>query len=155
MKLHEEFKLYENMWESEHEDIPATSSLEVALGAHKNNKIVEKKGVSHIEAYKALVKILKTLSDEDMYDLNIYWIADDKAPGDGEADVILNVDGATVLIEMGEDPDDSEYIYTGGIANPANRLVGPDAYDPEDLGLPKYAYDFIVGLLDINPDVVD
>jgi hypothetical protein len=74
-KLHEEFKLYENMWEddymSESNDMPKTSSLEVILGTYKGNKIVDRKGISYIEAYKELVKTLKTLSDTDMYDLFI------------------------------------------------------------------------------------
>jgi hypothetical protein len=152
-KLHEEFKLYENMWESN--DGPKTSSLEVILGTYKGNKIVDLKGVSHIEAYKELVKTLKTLSDKDMYDLFIYWVAD-KMPGDKDADVILIVDAATTLIdEMGEDPDDSGNGYEGGVANPANRLVLPYTYSPEDLGLPRYAYDFVEGLLDVNPGDVN
>jgi hypothetical protein len=150
MKLHEEFKLFENMWESN--DAPKTSSLEVILGTYKGNKIVDLKGVSHIEAYKELVKTLKTLSDKDMYDLFIGWAADDKTPGDGMADAIVIVDAATTLIEMGEDSDDVKYSYEGGLANPANRLVLPFAYYPEDLGLPKYAYDVIEGLLDVVPE---
>jgi hypothetical protein len=103
MKLHEEFKLFEDMWELEdYIEVPKTSSLEIALDTYKGKKIVDKKGVPHIEAYKELVKTLKTLTDKDMYDLAIFWDAD-KMPGDRGADVILTVDAATTLIdEMGE-----------------------------------------------------
>lgn len=151
-KLHEEFKLYEDIWEIDDTKIvPKTSSLWIALNTYKGNTIVDKKGVPHIEAYKELVKTLKTLSDKDTYDLFINWTADAKTPGDGEADVILGVDAATTLIDMGEDPDENNNGYEGGLANPANRLVLPCAYLPEDLGLPTDAYDFIEGLLDIYP----
>jgi hypothetical protein len=156
MKLHEEFKLFEDMWEDDYEleskDMPKTSSLRVAVGTYNGTKIVDKKGVPHIEAYKTLVKTLKTLPERDAYDLFIGWEADDKTPGDRKADTIVIVDAATTLIEMGEDSDDVKYSYEGGLANPANRLVLPFAYYPEDLGLPKYAYDVIEGLLDVVPE---
>ncbi len=133
-------------------DTPKTSTLEVYLGARQSNKIVDKKGIPHIEAYKELVKTIKSLSDKDMYDLDIWWTLDGKTPGDQEGDAVLYVDGATIAVESGADPDDCDNGYEGGIANPANRFVLPYACDPEDLGLPHYAYNFIESLLDVLTD---
>lgn len=150
MKLQEEFKLFESMWDEE--VAPKTSTLEVYIGARKGNKIVDKKGVSHMEAYKELVKTIKGLSTEDMYELDIWWMADSKMPGDKQGDAILYVDGATVSIEeVGEDPNNfNGNGFSGGITNPANRLILTYAYEAEELGLPRYAYDYIEGLLDVD-----
>ena len=150
MRLQEEFKLFESMWDEE--VAPKTSTLEVHIGARKGNKIVDKKGVSHMEAYKELVKTIKGLSAEDMYELDIWWMADSEMPGDKQGDAILYVDGATVSIEeVGEDPNNfNGNGFSGGITNPANRLILTYAYEAEELGLPRYAYDYIEGLLDVD-----
>jgi hypothetical protein len=149
MKLQEEFKLFERMWDGE--IVPKTSTLEIHTGAHKGNKIVDKQGVPHIEAYKELVKTLKGLPAEDMYELDIWWMLDKNAPGDKAGDAVLYVDAATTAIEeIGVSPDECSNGYSGGQANPANRLVFACGYDAEELGLPRYAYDYIEGLLDVD-----
>jgi hypothetical protein len=149
MKLHEDFKLFENMWDEE--VVPGTSTLEVFVGTYKGKKIVDKKGVSHIEAYRELVKTIKGMSTEDMYDLAIFWTLDKNAPGDKDGDAVLYVDAATTAIEeIGVSADECSGGYSGGQANPANRLVFACGYDAEELGLPRYAYDYIEGLLDVD-----
>ena len=150
MKLQEEFKLFESMWEWQ--PVPDTSTLEVFVGTYHGKKIVDKKGVPHIEAYKELVKTLKGISIDDMYDLAIFWTLDDKTLGDKEGDSILYVDAASTAIEeMGIDADKCGNGYSGG---QANRLVFACGFKAEELGLPRYAYDYIEGLLDVDTKAV-
>ena len=60
MKLHEEFKLFEDMWEDDYAaEVPATSSVQVSLNGWKGEKILDKKCVPHKEAYEALLKTLE------------------------------------------------------------------------------------------------
>ncbi len=143
MKLHEEFKLFEEMWEDDfNSNECGTSSIEVGLDGYQGEKLLNKAGIPHKEAYEELLKVLKSVADKDLTELFIYWVADRLRPGDKDGDVIVNVDGLQELIDGGADIEDAEksgYDYR----IPANRLVLPCAYDAADLGLPEDAYDVI------------
>ena len=143
MRLHEEFKLFEEMWEDDFKPAErGTSSIEVGLDGYQGDRLLNKVGIPHKEAYEELLKVLKSVADKDLTELFIYWVADSLKPGDKDGDVIVSVDGLQELIDGGEDIEDAEKSgYDQRI--PANRLVLPYAYSAADLGLPEDAFDVI------------
>ena len=113
MKLHEEFKLFENLWE---EVSPADRAREIkaeiarlqqelaALDLEEietssvwaqvpgTSKKLDKKGVSNQEAFEALINFINGLSSEEKLAVDFYWCNDSLLRGDGEGDLILNKD---------------------------------------------------------------
>jgi hypothetical protein len=143
MRLHEEFKLFEEMWEDDfNSNECGTSSIEVGLDGYQGERLLDKAGIPHREAYEELLKVLKSVADKDLTELFIYWVADNLEPGDKDGDVIVNVDGFQELIDDGADIEDAEKRgYDSRI--PVNRLILPYAYSAADLGLPEDAFDVI------------
>lgn len=156
MKLHEEFNLVETLWDElaaeypELEDniVPETSSLTIAIGVQPNKKVLfDKAGISHREAYNELVKTIKTLSKEDLRDLLISWVADGKEPGDCAGDCIFVVEPYETWVKDRA----AEVSKANGrdLSNPAERADDfRGVFEGEELGLPIYYYDFILGFLD-------
>jgi hypothetical protein len=152
MKLHEEFKLFEDMWDDV-SYVPATSSVKVGLNGYNGTMILNKKRVPHKEAYKALLKTLESIANEDLTELYIYWIPDD-AEGSDQYDPIIEVRSFQDLVDDGEDPD--EAAANGfDIRLPRNRIVEPGSYSTDDLGLPYSVYDDIEELLTPKADRAD
>jgi hypothetical protein len=151
MKLHEEFKLFEEMWDDDYEaEVPATSSVQVSLNGWKGKKILDKKCVPHKEAYEALLKTLASIANEDLTELYIYWIPED-TDGSDLYDPILEVRSFQELVDDGEDPDKAA-ANGFDIRLPVNRLIEPCAYSTDALGLPYSVYDDIEELLTPEAD---
>ena len=159
MKLHEEFKLFEDMWDDdvwdESSEVPATSSVKVSLNGWKGKMILDLKRVTHTEAYEALLKTLKSIANEDLTELYIYWIPEDEN-GSDEYDPIFEVRSFQELVDDGEDPDEAA-AEGYDLRIPANRAIEPCSYSTDDLGLPYSVYDDIEELLTpiaSRPDLV-
>jgi hypothetical protein len=151
MKLHEEFKLIEDMWDDDYDtDVPATSSVLVSLNGQEGKKILDKKCVPHKEAYAALLKTLESIANEDLTELYIHWRPED-TEGNYVYDSIIEVRSFQDLIDDGEDPD--EAAANGfDIRLPVNRIIEPCSYSTDDLGLPYSVYDDIEELLTPKAD---
>ena len=113
MKLHEEFKLFENLWEEispverareiraeiarlkqelanlDLEEID-TSSIEATVPG--TSKKLEKKGVSNQEALEALINFINGLSSEEKLAVYFFWCEDDLVRGDGKGEALFNKD---------------------------------------------------------------
>lgn len=157
MRLHEEFKLVEDMWDEEDmwdddydTDVPATSSVLVSLNGWEGKKILDKKRVPHKEAYEALLKTLESIANEDLTELYIRWIPEDNEGSDAY-DPIIEVRSFQDLVDDGEDPDEAAAAGFD-IRLPANRIIEPCSYSTDDLGLPYSVYDDIEELLTPKAD---
>ena len=182
MKLHEEFKLYENMWDdlnpSKKDLNEATLSPEAAkrireidakiaeLNREKSalladvdelmtssyvikvdgtNKVAQKDGVSHEEAFTDILAFINKLTKEEKQNIDIKWIADSLEPGDKGYDTIISIDCPRVAIDVvGEDPAEYE---PGGIQYQiSKRIVAPSSLADEDL--PDNYYEKLAAALD-------
>jgi hypothetical protein len=120
MKLCEEFKLFESMWESFDEPVSCgTTSYFVSIdGEYLNidsNKQIDKKGITKRQAFKEITNFVTTLSDEEISCLQLNWCYDMDNPGDCEGDAILTIDGPTYFIEdVGMSVEDYKNIALNG-----------------------------------------
>ncbi len=139
MKLHEEFKEYETMWDSiteSREDrikrlekkqnklafkqgILETQTSSVLAEIPGTSKRIELNKVLHVKALKHLIRFINSLTAEEKLNLYFHWGMDDVMPGDedelgyGQGDPILNKDSGDIDV----------------IDNTATAPVPEDAYD--------------------------
>lgn len=119
MKLYEEFKLFENLWE---EHSPAERAREIKAEIARlqqelanlnleeietssvwaqvpgTSKKLEKKGISNQEALETLINFINGLSSKEKLAVDFYWGNDSLVPGDCEGDPILNKDSGDTTI---------------------------------------------------------
>jgi hypothetical protein len=124
MKLHEEFKEYETMWDTlaeSREDrikrlekkrnqlafkqsILETQTSTIFAEVEGTNKSMEYKGVPHQKALRKLLGFINTLTADEKLNLYFHWGMDDVLPNDegelgyGKGDPILNKDSGELEV---------------------------------------------------------
>jgi hypothetical protein len=133
MKLHEEFKLFEDMWEDEPTayygpHIVKGDTTSYWAEVENSTKKIEAKGVTKKQAFKAIMAFALGLTQEEIDNLSMQWIYDHETPCDEEGDVILQIESLSEFCEMEEcsldlDNGDRQYFEQ-------NRY--PQNWDDED-----------------------
>lgn len=112
MNLHEEFKLFENMWEDEDVAVSGISfvtsdTTSYNLRVDKSTKKLEANGVPKSQAFKAIMTFILGLTQEEIDNLSINWVYDYHEAGDGEGDPVFQLDSLSEFCEMKECSIDS------------------------------------------------
>jgi oligoribonuclease NrnB/cAMP/cGMP phosphodiesterase (DHH superfamily) len=114
MKLHEEFKLFENLWDDfeamlddedmEFVDTNFVKSDTTSYWAKVDNstKKIEAKGVAKNQAFKAITAFILSLTQEEIDNLGINWVYDYHKPGDAAGDPVFQLDSLSEYCEMEE-----------------------------------------------------
>lgn len=130
MKLHEEFKLYENMWDNETKTLTETSvgtpiatvnqtnkqkqlNTSYKLFVDNSSKTLNGVDVDRSLAFKNILAFVKALSNDERNNLYINWVYDLEVPGDLAGDPILHVESpSTHKANTGRTGEDAELHFS-------------------------------------------
>jgi hypothetical protein len=107
MKLHEEFKLYEDLWDDEDTEVGGidhamSDTCSYWLKVDNSTKKIEASGVSKNQAFKSIMSFILGLTQEEIDNLCINWVYDYHKPGDAEGDPIFQLNSLLEFCELEE-----------------------------------------------------
>jgi len=115
MKLYEEFKLFEDMWDDEDLETSVIYAIgdttSYKLKVDNSTKNLEASGVSKNQAFKAIMTFILGLTPEEIDNLSINWVYDYHKPGDADGDPVFQLESLSEFCEMEECSIDSYDIH--------------------------------------------
>jgi hypothetical protein len=122
MKLHEEFKLYETMWDEPTSLKTVEDTVTLICNAEKSGKKVTFPGVSFNTAITELSKFMDSLTIEERADYTeINLLYDAEMPGDAKGEMMVMFDSLDTSPELKDgDWDEEHYEF---YKKPINRIL--------------------------------
>jgi hypothetical protein len=122
MKLHEEFKLYETMWDEPNSLNTVEDTVTLICNAEKSGKKITFPGVSFDKAITELSKFMDSVTAEERADYTeINMLYDANTPGDAKGEMLVMFDSINTSPELKDaDWDEEHYEF---YKKPINRIL--------------------------------